>query len=666
MMKLGAKSFLTVTAISIAACVSPAASSAKTATVTSPDRQICVTVDDNGGKIHYSITRAGADVILPSEIGLEITGAGKPAAKIGRTKTTRNVRERFEAPVYRRDTVDVTYNQIDLALGSGLTLRLRAFDNGVAYRFICSGPATIGGETAEFRFPGDPEVWLPYSTNDEKPMAMAYQALYHDTPLSHAKDKLAFLPVTASLGNGVKLTILESDLEAYPGMFVKADTTACALRGVFAPYPAETAYYPWRKQLYVTGAEQFIARSETARAYPWRILAITGADTEMPYNDLVYALASPNRISDTGWIKPGKAAWDWWNDWGLIGVPFKAGINTATYKHYIDFAADNGLEYVILDEGWYDPASGDMLTTIADIDLPELIAYAGKRNVGIVLWTVFNVLDAQLEEACGKYAAMGVKGFKVDFLDRDDQTAVEMTYRIAEAAARHHLLLDYHGIYKPTGINRTYPNVLNFEGVFGMEEARWTEPESDMPLYDVTFPYIRMMAGPVDYTPGAMRNASRDDWKAVYRSPMSMGTRCHQLATYIVHDSPFTMLCDSPSNYRREQESTDFIAGLPDRYASSAAIAGELGKFIVSARATADGRWFVGGLTDWNARDVTVDFSFLPADTEFTATIFTDGVNADKHAEDYSRHTVTVDSSTRMPVHMAPGGGFAMRIDPKH
>lgn len=333
-----------------------------------------------------------------------------------------------------------------------------------------------------------------------------------------------------------------------------------------------------------------------------------------------------------------------------------------TYKYYIDFASRNGLEFIVLDEGWYAPKSGDMLTVIPELDLPELIAYGKSKGVEIVLWTVFNVLDSQLEAACKKYADMGIKGFKVDFLDRDDQTAVEMVYRIAEMTARYKLILDLHGIYKPTGINRTYPHIINFESVFGMEEVKWTDIKNNMPLYDVTFPYIRMMAGPVDYTPGAMRNATKADWRAMYYTPASMGTRCHQLAAYIVHDSPFTMLCDAPTNYLNEQECVDFIASLPVEVDSTFIASGELGKYIVTVRKK-DVNWYIGGMTNWDERDVQLDFSFLPEGMSYTAVLFKDGVNANKQAEDYRKETIRIDKDSRLTLHLASGGGFAMKLE---
>ena len=550
-----------------------------------------------------------------------------------------------------------------MKLKGGFGIIFRAYNEGVAYRFYTtqSSDIIIKEEQAEFNFKEDYTAYLPYTTNDKKPMAMAYQNVYDITPLSKAQPKLAFLPVTVDCGS-VKLTLLESDLEAYPGMFVQSQQGKYGLKGVFAPYPAKTDFYPWRKQEYVTETTDFISRSRGSRSYPWRVLAITEKDTDMPVNNLVYALASPNRIGDTSWIKTGKVAWDWWNDWNLKGVPFKAGINMDTYKYYIDFASRNGLEFIVLDEGWYDPKSGDMLTVIPELDLPELIAYGKSKGVEIVLWTVFNVLDSQLEAACKKYADMGIKGFKVDFLDRDDQTAVEMVYRIAEMTARYKLTLDLHGIYKPTGINRTYPHIINFESVFGMEEVKWTDIKNNMPLYDVTFPYIRMMAGPVDYTPGAMRNATKADWRAMYYTPASMGTRCHQLAAYIVHDSPFTMLCDAPTNYLNEQECVDFIASLPVEVDSTFIASGELGKYIVTVRKK-DVNWYIGGMTNWDERDVQLDFSFLPEGVSYTAVLFKDGVNANKQAEDYRKETIRIDKDSRLTLHLASGGGFAMKLE---
>lgn len=631
--------------------------------LSSPDGTLKVEISA-GNELAYQVMHGNDTILSHSNIGLVLengTIVGKTPRITGERR--RKIKDNIESPFYRFKEFVATGNELDLKLKGGFGIIFRAYNEGVAYRFYTtqSSDIIIKEEQAEFNFKEDYTAYLPYTTNDKKPMAMAYQNVYDVTPLSKAQPKLAFLPVTVDCGS-VKLTLLESDLEAYPGMFVQSQQGKYGLKGVFAPYPAKTDFYPWRKQEYVTETTDFISRSRGSRSYPWRVLAITEKDTDMPVNNLVYALASPNRIGDTSWIKTGKVAWDWWNDWNLKGVPFKAGINMDTYKYYIDFASRNGLEFIVLDEGWYAPKSGDMLTVIPELDLPELIAYGKSKGVEIVLWTVFNVLDSQLEAACKKYADMGIKGFKVDFLDRDDQTAVEMVYRIAEMTARYKLTLDLHGIYKPTGINRTYPHIINFESVFGMEEVKWTDIKNNMPLYDVTFPYIRMMAGPVDYTPGAMRNATKADWRAMYYTPASMGTRCHQLAAYIVHDSPFTMLCDAPTNYLNEQECVDFMASLPVEVDSTFIASGELGKYIVTVRKK-DVNWYIGGMTNWDERDVQLDFSFLPEGMSYTAVLFKDGVNANKQAEDYRKETIRIDKDSRLTLHLASGGGFAMKLE---
>lgn len=631
--------------------------------LSSPDGTLKVEIS-TGNELAYQVMHGNDTILSHSNIALVLedgTVVGKTPRITGERR--KKIKDNVESPFYRFKEFVAIGNELDLKLKGGFGIIFRAYNEGVAYRFYTtqSSDIIIKEEQAEFNFPQDYMAYLPYTTNDKKPMAMAFQNVYDITPLSKAQPKLAFLPVTVDCGS-VKLTLLESDLEAYPGMFVQSQQGKYGLKGVFAPYPAKTDFYPWRKQEYVTETTDFISRSRGSRSYPWRVLAITEKDTDMPVNNLVYALASPNRIGDTSWIKTGKVAWDWWNDWNLKGVPFKAGINMDTYKYYIDFASRNGLEFIVLDEGWYAPKSGDMLTVIPELDLPELIAYGKSKGVEIVLWTVFNVLDSQLEAACKKYADMGIKGFKVDFLDRDDQTAVEMVYRIAEMTARYKLTLDLHGIYKPTGINRTYPHIINFESVFGMEEVKWTDIKNNMPLYDVTFPYIRMMAGPVDYTPGAMRNATKADWRAMYYTPASMGTRCHQLAAYIVHDSPFTMLCDAPTNYLNEQECVDFMASLPVEVDSTFIASGELGKYIVTVRKK-DVNWYIGGMTNWDERDVQLDFSFLPEGMSYTAVLFKDGVNANKQAEDYRKETIRVNKDSRLTLHLASGGGFAMKLE---
>lgn len=633
---------------------------AKSIKLFSPDKktQIVLNVDK---ELTWSLSHNGTALLTNSRMGMTLSDGtewGKEA-KVQSTKSHSSNEEVF-SPFYKCNSFPAAYNETEINFKGGYSLQLRAYNEGVAYRFVSSlkKEIEIKGEDAIFQFPGDQPVWLSYSTNREKPFAMAFQTNFTPTTLSQADSQIAYLPATVDYGQGLKMTILESDVESYPGMFVQAGKEN-SLKAVFAPYPAKMEYYKWRHMSHVAQAAPYICKSEGNRTFPWRTFAITEKDTDMPVNNMVYALASPNRIGDTSWIKPGKSAWDWWNDWGLTGVDFKAGINTQTYEYFIDFAAKNHIEYVILDEGWYDPAKGDMLTTIPEIDLPRLLSYGKQKGVDIVLWCVFNVLDEQLEAACKKYSAMGVKGFKVDFLDRNDQTGAEMAYRIAKKAAEYHLFLDYHGFYTPTGLTRTYPNILNIEAVNGIEEFKWCDSNEDIPTYDVTFPFIRLMAGPVDYTPGAMRNAAKGQFTANYKNPMSMGTRCHQLACYIVHDAPFAMLCDAPTAYMANQECTDFIVQLPVVADETRVLLGELGKYIVTARRVGDD-WYVGGYTNWESRDIELKLDFLTAGKSYKATLMQDGINADEQASDYKKSDFTADRTFTRSLHMASGGGFAL------
>lgn len=637
------------------------AAQAQTYSLSSPDGKLKVDIQA-GDALSFSLSDSGIPLLRDSKIGLNLEGRGEDY-RVNRQLTGTKT-ETCDVPFYRNPHFSTRYNLLSLYLKSGLEVEFRVYDDGMAYRFATpkmkGKTYIVEGEQAAYRFAGSTRAWLPYSTNPRKPQAMAFQATYSDTTLTaQPADNLAFLPATVAVG-GDKVTVMESDLESYPGMFVKPDGDG--LQGWWAARPKAFDYYPWRVQKYVTETEDYIARCTGSRTFPWRILAVSRDDREMPVNNLVCALASPNRIGDTSWIQPGLVCWDWWNDWGISGVDFEAGINMPTYKYYIDFAHKYGLPYIIMDEGWYAPRSGDMLTTIPDIQLPELVDYARERGVRIILWTVFNVLDKDLENICRHYAEMGIAGFKVDFLDRDDQEGVEMVYRIAEACARHHLLLDLHGIYKPTGIWRTFPNIVNFESVFGMEEAKWTAHEGqDMPEYDVTFPFIRLQSGYTDFTPGGMRNATRKDFQPVYSNPMTMGTRCHQLAMYIVHDSPLTMLADNPTAYDREPDFTRFVASLPTTFDETSVLMGRVGEYIVTARRKGN-VWYVGGQTDWESRDLELP-SFLPAGN-YTATLYADGLNADKVATDYTvRHLDTFDPKSPFAVHLASGGGFLLKLE---
>ncbi|MBQ9284697.1 MAG: glycoside hydrolase family 97 catalytic domain-containing protein [Bacteroidaceae bacterium] len=631
--------------------------------LTSPNGRLTAVPKVVDGALALDITLDGQKLI--ERVGgclLTDVSQSKPSLRLLKRET---LREHIDAFAYRQSAFDVVCNLATYRFNNLFDLEVRIYDEGLAYRFVQTAkrPLQINDERFQLSPAADALTYLAYTTNEKKPEAMAFQNIYTSAPLSQLSDQWAFLPVTLDF-KSAKVTIIEADLEAYPGMFVRP--AEGKLSGAFARYPRTMEYYNHRGMSHVAQTEEFIAKTSGRRTFPWRIFTVTTDDRQMPVNNLVYALASPNRIGATSWIRGGKSAWDWWNAWTLRGVPFKAGINQETYKYYIDYAQRFGLEYVILDEGWYEPAKADIMNSIPEIDIKALVDYARGKGVKIILWTVFNVLDEHLEEACKKYSDLGVAGFKVDFLDRDDQTAVEMAYRIAEAAARHHLVLDYHGFYKPTGLNRTYPNIINFESVFGMEEVKWNSDKKDMPQYDVTFPFIRGMAGSVDYTPGAMRNAQLKDFKDIYYHPMSMGTRCHQLAAYVVHDSPLTMLADAATSYEAEPDYTRFLASIPNDVDETRVLLGRLGEYIVVARRKGE-VWWIGGQTNWQARGLKLPDLYealgLDRGRENKAVLYADGPNAENFAEDYTVSEFRLDGRKPVEVVMAPGGGFVLRIN---
>ena len=341
-------------------------------------------------------------------------------------------------------------------------------------------------------------------------------------------------------------------------------------------------------------------------------------------------------------------------------MDFEAGINDATYKYYIDFASKYGIEYVILDEGWAENNKTDLYLIVPEIHLEELVAYAAERNVGLILWAGYKAMDKDIDGICKHFAEMGIKGFKVDFMDRDDQIVVEFYERVARTAAKYHLLLDFHGAFKPAGLYRTYPNVLNFEGVAGLEQMKWGAEQYDQVTYDVIIPFIRMAAGPMDYTQGAMRNAIKGNARSINSEPMSQGTRCRQLAEYAIFDAPLTMLCDTPTAYLAEPECTEFIAGFPTVWDETVPLCGEIGEYVAMARRKGN-VWYVGALTDWNDRDLDLDLGFIGAGKHMT--IFKDGINANRNASDYVRTEGTVPADGIVKVHMAKGGGWAARIE---
>ena len=631
----------------------------------SPDGKLDLLVQ-TGSTLRWSVQHEATPIITPSEISLVLAGGevlGKnPVVSSVKTASVTNI---IASPIYKRSQVVDNYNQLTLTLKGGYGLMARAYNDGVAYRFFTSrkGELTVLSEQATFNFAQDYESLIPFVRDlrvPTDPYMSSFESLYSAQKLSRAKkDSLAFLPALVAVGDQKKAVILEADVEDYPGMFLKSnEVPASGLHGEFAGYPAEEKAGGFHGiQLVVPRREKYIAKTRGARSFPWRAVVISSEDKQLADNDMVYKLAAPSRLKDVSWIKPGKVAWDWWNDWNISHVDFRAGLNTPTYKYYIDFAAANKLDYIILDEGWSEET--DFLKVSPKIDLAELIAYGKQKNVGIILWANWRSLTEKMAAAYQQYAGMGVKGFKIDFLDRDDQKMVRSTYELARKAADYKLLVDFHGMHKPDGLQRTYPNVIGYEGVKGLENFKWT-PDDDVPRYDVTLPFIRMMAGPMDYTPGAMRNATKSEFHASHSLPMSQGTRCHQLAMYVVFEAPLQMLSDSPTAYMKEQESTDFIAQIPTTFDQTVALNGKVGEYVALARRKGD-TWYVGAMSNWNAREMTLDCSFL-GEGSYEAVIFRDGLNADRDATDYKHEVVRVSSKDRLKAGLSSGGGWAARI----
>jgi len=373
-------------------------------------------------------------------------------------------------------------------------------------------------------------------------------------------------------------------------------------------------------------------------------------------NQLSYLLAKPCVIDDPAWIKPGKVAWDWWNDWNIYGVDFKAGVNMETYKYYIDFASQYGIEYIIMDEGWY--KLGDLKKVVLEIDMEEILTYAESKNVGVILWVIWKTLEDQWEEAFDQFEQWGIKGIKVDFMQRDDQWMVNYYQRVAEEAAKRKLLVDFHGAYKPAGLRRKFPNVITREGVVGLENVKWSKKSN--PQHNVTLPFIRMVAGPMDYTPGAMINATEENFAIRWSEPMSMGTRCHQLAMYVIYESPLQMLCDNPSNYYNEPECMEFLSTVPTVWDTTIVITASISEHITLARKRGK-EWYIGAMTNWDSRDIKIDLSFI-GEGDFSIEYYQDGANADRHAADFKKLNKSVTAADKMTIHLASGGGWVARI----
>ena len=578
---------------------------------------------------------------------------------------------------------------------NGYDVEFQAFMNAAAYRIIPKKMINkVLNETSEYRFAGDYQTFVPYVNDNREGERWCYsfESYYDEAPLSKMyKDSLAITPLAVCLPDGKKAVVMEADVENYPGMYLlKGTSSSSAASGVsssdastdysihaaFPPLPLKEKIGGYaRLNLVPTERANYIAEKVTK--LPWRIVLVTDEDKQLVGNDIAKVLGPACRVKDTSWIKPGKVAWDWWNNTNITGVDFRAGINTETYKYFVDFARNNHLEYIIIDEGWSDPE--DLLTFSDKMDMAGIINYAKENGVGVILWSSWRNLvqrgHDKMEAIMKHYGDMGVKGFKVDFFDRDDQKTINSVYEIAACAAKHQLLLDLHGM-RPFGVQFSYPNIVNFEGVKGLENSKWEPrvgdgPLHDQPRYDVTIPFLRALPGAFDYTPGAMVNAVRSQFFGNNDHPMSQGTRVHQMAMYTIFEAPLQMLADSPTKYMQNQECTDFISQIPTVYDQVVPLDGKLGEYVVVAKRKGN-KWYIAAMNNWQARDLTVDLSRLVTPNDTTgkleklngkANIFADGINADREATDYKHTYRQVTSDDKLQIHLAPGGGWTAIVE---
>ena len=623
--------------------------------VASPDGQTQLQVEV-GAALTWAVTHRASPLLAAAPISLTL-GDGRILGYLARVVSTgqRQVHDSVRPVVPTRNAVvPDRYNELYVRFDGGYGLELRAYDNGVAYRWLLSLPqdsVTIVSEQATFGVARDAEALAGLDSTFITHYEPAYQRIRLD---SLRGGHLGLLPFLVTPPGGPRVAITESSLESYPGMYLASGGAAAALTGVF-PQVALEERATNDRTVPVTLRAPYIARVAGRRALPWRVVMIADEDRELLENQMVYLLAPASRLQDVSWIRPGKVSWDWWNALNVRGVPFRAGVNDSTYRFYIDFAARYGIPYVILDEGWY--RLGNLLAQAQGIDVETLVRYGRERDVGIILWTSWHTLEQQMPAALDQFQRWGVQGIKVDFMQRDDQRVVDFYWRVAREAAARRLVVDFHGAHKPAGLDRAWPNVLTFEGVRGLENSKWST--SVTPEHDLTLPFTRMLAGPMDYTPGAMLNAQPANFRPVFNRPMSQGTRAHQLAMYVVYESPLQMLADAPSEYLREPETMEFLAAVPVTWDETRVLGAEVAGHVLLARRRGE-EWYVGALTNAAARELALDLSFL-GEGEWTLDAWADGINADRDARDYRTESQTVTRASRLVLRLAPGGGYVAR-----
>jgi alpha-glucosidase len=617
--------------------------------VSSPDRKIQVSVSV-GDSLRWRLQNGNETLISNAVAGMNIEG--KPFVgyqeQVKSSKTI-SVHQNIEAIVaVRQKNIKDQYNELQLNFKSGHALLFRAYDNGAAYRFVTNFPDSINvnHEVVNIRFPQDNRVF--WGTEKNKEFLSHFELIFKDTVLSaYSKEEHCGLPLYLATPKGSRMLLTEADLLDYSNLFYFG-TGATAVTSGF-PKVIKKEQLQGDRGIKILENESYIARTTGKRSFPWRLVMVANDDKDLLSNNLVYQLASPNVLQETAWIKPGKVAWDWWNDNNIYGVPFRSGINNATYKYYIDFAARYGLEYIVLDEGW-SKTTWDLLHARDSIDIPGLVQYGKSKGVDVILWALWQPLDRDMDQVLDQFVKWGVRGVKIDFMARADQYMVNFYERVSAKAAERKLLVDLHGAYKPVGLNRKYPNILTYEGVRGLENYKWSNNEATPP-HEVTLPFTRMVLG-------AMHNASLKDFHIRYNAPMSLGTRAHQVAMYAIYESPLQMLADNPSNYLQEPACTQFITRFPTTWDETIPLEGKIGEYVAIARRKGN-KWYIGAMSNWTPRTMNLNLSFLKEGASYSAEILADGINADRHAQDYSLTQATITGGGIIHIKIQPGGGWA-------
>jgi alpha-glucosidase len=617
-------------------------------TVKSPDGSIELTISTDNN-LSYQVNVDNKNVIKPSDISMLFANKTRFGINPSVKKSTRTSVDETLTPVLKLRTAQVknNYNQLTLDFKKGYSVTFRAFDEGVAYRFegAIQGQATLASEEANFNFVDGTFAYFPFEKNFKtatQPQFIPVQAKSID------EDELGSLPALF-IANGINILLTETDLQNYPGLWLRGHSDG----RIFGVHPNDLNNGDEFK-----GTEKFtktLGIVSTDRTYPWRIMAIARTDAELFNNQMSFTLAEPSRIEDTSWIEPGQIAWDWYNENNFKGVDFVAGINTETYKYYADFAAKFNIENILIDDGW--SAQDDVLTVLPGIDVQAIVKYAHSKGVNVQLWVPYYGLDKDLEAAFKLYSEWGINGVKIDFMNSDSIKRVNFYWRTAAMAAKYKIMVNFHGSYKPAGIHRTYPNVMTREGVRGLENNKWAKVTS---THNLHLPFIRMIAGPMDYTPGAMRNAQEKNHTIVWSRPVSLTTRAHQVAIYMLYESPLQMLADTPRSYEAEPEIPTFISAIPTVWDDYKVLSASIGEHLTMARRNGD-NWYIGAITNTQKRTVTFDLDFLSSG-EYTMVIIEDGINAERFAEDYKQITKTVRKGDTITIDMAKNGGWAAQL----